>query len=123
MIDAPEQFCQRWTNAWIERDIATVEALMTPHYHFVDADGVVWSRERVAELVQSADYRLSWSGRSEISVELANASCAIIVCRWRGEGVYRRRRFADDQRCTSVLVRHGAQWLVAHEHCSPIGAG
>jgi uncharacterized protein (TIGR02246 family) len=117
-----ESVNQRWVGAWLARDPEEVDAMMAPGYVYVAPDGRVMSRKAIMEIVESPEYALSWGGRSEVSVSRITPDLAMVVCRWRGEGMYRGRRFRDDQRCSSLFVKRAGTWLVAHEHSSTLAS-
>ena len=115
-----ERLNQTWNRAWLEKDAATVEALMLPEYVYVAPNGQVLDRAAISAIIRSPSYRLERGTRTEVKIAALGHDTAAVMHRWQGAGSYEGRSFTDDHRCTMVCVRRGGQWLVALEQCSPI---
>jgi uncharacterized protein (TIGR02246 family) len=112
---------EAWITAWFEKDAETVDALMTADYEYIAPDGRILDRATILRIIRSPGYRLTSGTRTEVSqVALAPAVVAVKQ-RWQGTGTYDGRSFKDDHRCTRICVQRDGKWLIAHEHCSPIG--
>jgi uncharacterized protein (TIGR02246 family) len=113
---------QTWNEAWLGKDVATVESLMTPDYEYVAPNGQVLDRATILAIITSPGYRLDWGTRTEVRLQVLGPDVVAVKHRWNGGGVYEDQAFEDDHRCTTVCVRREGRWLIAHEQCSAIGS-
>jgi hypothetical protein len=51
---------ERWFQAWLERDAATVERLMAEDYLYVGPSGLVLDRQAILAVVRSPSWAGSW---------------------------------------------------------------
>ena len=109
-----------WNRAWLEKDAAAIDRLMTPDYGYTAPNGQVLRRASVLEIVRSPDYRLDRGARTEVELQPLGADVVAVRHRWRGAGAYLGKTFEDDHRCVTMCVRRGGRWLVASEQCSAI---
>ena len=56
---------ERWFQAWLEKDAATVERLMAEDYLYVGPSGLVLDRQAILAIVRSPSYRLDQGTRTE----------------------------------------------------------
>ena len=114
-----ERLNREWIDAWLAKDVATIEARMAPEYTYIAPNGQVLDRERILAIVRSPAYRLDRATSSEVHVTLFQDS-AILLRRSQSAGSYDGQAFTEDHRCTAVwFLRRGA-WQLVWEHCSPI---
>lgn len=115
-----ERLNDAWVKAWFEKDASTVDALTTPGYEYVGANGQVMDRATILRIIRSPAYSLTSGARTEVRlVEIAPDAIAVSY-RWQGTGTYEGRSFTDDHRGTMLCVRRKGKWLVAYEQCSPV---
>lgn len=118
MVTALEHLIQAWNRAWLEKDVALVEKLMSAEYIYITPGGQALDRKAILEIIRSPAYRLEYGERTEILIKSVGNDSAAMVHRWRGEGAYEGNRFKDDHRCTMLCVRHEDEWQIVLEHCS-----
>jgi len=117
-----ERLCDVWNNAWLAKDAATVNALMTADYEYIGPNGQVLDRATILRIIRSPGYALTSWNRTEVRpVEI---SPDVVAVKHRGQGTwtYEGRSFKDDHRCTMLCVRRDGKWFVAHEQCSRISS-
>jgi ketosteroid isomerase-like protein len=113
------RFVEKYDNAWNHKDSVALEQILAPDYVYFGSKGDVRSRQSLLEEFISPKYHLDSAERSELNVYLTSGT-AVVSSRWKGHGTYDGQEFNDDQRCSIVLARHKADWLVASEHCTQI---
>ncbi len=52
-----ERLCDVWNNAWLAKDAATVDALMTADYEYIGPNGKFWIERRYSGLFARLDTR------------------------------------------------------------------
>jgi hypothetical protein len=100
MQDDLKRLNETWNRAWLEKDVATVERLMSPEYVYVAPNGDVLNRAALLEIIRSPRYHISWGTRTEVEIRPLRTDAGIVLHRWQGEGSYEGRPFKDDHRCT-----------------------
>jgi len=113
------RFVERYDNAWNQKDATAIERILAPDYVYFSSTGQVRSRESLLEEFMSPKYHLASAGRTELKVYFTFGT-AVVSSRWKGHGTYDGQEFHDDQRCSIVLARGKADWLVLSEHCTQI---
>jgi hypothetical protein len=109
---------ERWFQAWLDKDAATVERLAAEDYHYVAPSGLVLDRQDILGIIRSPSYRLDHGTRTEVVVRLLGQEAAVVRHRYRGAGSFEGTDFTDDQRCVMVWERQGSQWRLVMEQCS-----
>jgi uncharacterized protein (TIGR02246 family) len=120
MTDEIEKLNDIWFKSWFEKDVATVDALMTPDYEYVGPNGQVLDRAAILRIIRSPTYALTSGSRTEVRIVEISPDVFAVSYRWQGTGKYEGRSFTDDHRGTMLCVRREGRWLVAHEQSSPI---
>ena len=114
-----EQLGRAWTDAWLAKDAAAIEALMAPEYTYIGPNGRIQDRERILAVVRSPTYRLDRTTRSEVRIVRFKDS-AVVLSRAQSAGSYEGQSFTEDHRCSSVWVLREGTWRLAWEHSSAI---
>lgn len=109
---------KRWFQAWIKKDVATVERLAADDYVYVAPNGVIMDRQAILRIIRSPSYRLDRSTRSEFVVRTLGDNAAILRHRWRGGGSFEGTAFTDDHRCVMVCEKQAGTWRIVFEQCS-----
>ncbi|MBM3794547.1 MAG: nuclear transport factor 2 family protein [Acidobacteria bacterium] len=109
-----------WNRAWKQKDAATIERIADAGFSYIGPRGETMTRAAVLAIIRSPGYRIDSARHSEYAFRALGPAAAALTFRWQGAGVYDGKPWRDDHRCTLVWVRRGAQWLAAHEQCSPI---
>ena len=111
---------ETWNRAWLEKEAATVERLMSSEYLYVAPNGQVLNRAALLEIIRSPRYHISWGTRTEVEIRSLGTDAGVVLHRWQGEGSYEGKSFKDDHRCTMLCKRTDGEWQVVLEQCSPI---
>jgi hypothetical protein len=110
---------EKYDDAWLRKDVAGFEALLSPAYVYFTSDGGVMDRSAIVAMLASPKYIIDSGSRDELETHV-QADVVVVSTRWRGRGSYEGKAFVDDQRC-SVVVDLKAKPLVLAEHCTNLG--
>lgn len=113
-----EQLIQRWYQAWLDKDAATVERLMADDYVYVAPNGQVLDRAAILKIIRSPGYRLHNWDRSNFVLRMLGDSAAVVRLRGQGEGEFEGKPFKDDHACLQVWSRAGGRWQLVTEQCT-----
>jgi uncharacterized protein (TIGR02246 family) len=113
-----EQMNQRWHQAWLEKDAATVERLMADDYVYVAPTGQAHNREAILRVIRSPGYRLHRWTRTNVVVRMLGDSAAIIRDRTQAEGEFEGKQFKDDHACVRACDRVRGEWQIVMEQCT-----
>ena len=109
---------ERWNQAWLEKDGATVERLMADDYIYVAPNGLTLDRQAILAIIRSPSYRLDHGTRTEVVVRAVGQEAAVVRHRYQGAGSFEGTPFTDDQRCVMVWEKHDGEWRLVMEQCS-----
>ncbi len=112
------ELSDRWFQAWLEKDAATVERLAAEDYIYIGPTGLVMDRQAILAVIRSPSYRLDHGLRSEVVVRALGKDAAVVRHRYQGAGSYEGNAFADDHRCVLVWERRAGAWQLLMEQCS-----
>jgi hypothetical protein len=118
MLDELQGLNEAWNQAWLDKDVATVERLMADDYVYVAPNGQELDRLTVLEIIRSPGYWLHHGTRTEVVVRALGTDAAVIRHRWQGEGTFEGTSFRDDHKCVMVCARLGAGWQIVLEQCT-----
>jgi ketosteroid isomerase-like protein len=116
-----ERLAEEWNTAWLRKDVATVERLMTKSYVYVPPNGHILDRSAMLDIITSPTYKLRRGKITEARAIEITANVAALIHRWRGAGTFEGRSFTDDHRCVTIFVKQRRRWLMAFEMCTAIG--
>ena len=117
-----ERLHEQWIKAWLEKDAATIDRMMTPEYVYIAPNGKVLDRKTILGIVQSPTYKLDRAPKSPTEIIELTANAAALIHHSRGTGSFQGRAFKDDFRVTSIFVKRGRAWQIGFEQASPITA-
>ena len=109
---------ERWFQAWLENDAATVEALAADDYIYIAPSGLALDRQAILAIIRSASYRLDRGTRTEVVVRAVGQNAAVVRHHYQGAGSFEGNSFTDDQRGVMVWEKHAGQWRLVMEQCS-----
>ena len=115
-----ERLAEEWNTAWLKKDVAVVERMMTKSYVYIPPNGHILDRTAILDIISSPTYKLRRGKISGAKVIEISANIAALVHRWRGAGSFRGRSFIDDHRCVTIFVKQRRRWMMAFEQCSAI---
>ena len=114
-----EHLNEIWNRAWLERDVTLVEKLMADDYLYIAPNGKLLDRKAILHIITWPSYRLDNSARPPVVIKPAGADAAVMVFHSQAAGTFEWKPFKDDHKCTMLCVRHGSEWRVLLEQCSP----
>jgi uncharacterized protein (TIGR02246 family) len=109
---------ERWFQAWLEKDAATVEQLAAEDYLYVAPGGPALDRQAILAIIRSPSYRLDRGTRTEVVVRPLGRDAALVRHRYQGAGSFEGTPFTDDHRCVMVWERQAGGWRLVMEQCS-----
>ena len=109
---------ERWYQAWLEKDAATVEHLMAEDYLYVAPNGLTLDRQAILAIIGSPSYRLDHGTRTEIVARALGDQAAIVRHRWQGAGSFEGVSFTDDNRAVLVWEKQAGGWRIVLDQCS-----
>jgi uncharacterized protein (TIGR02246 family) len=118
MVSGLYALSERWFQAWLEKDAATVERLMAEDYLYVAPNGLVLDRQAILAVIRSPSYRLDRGMRTEVVVRAVGQEAAVVRHRYQGAGSFEGASFTDDHRCVMVWEKHAGEWRLVMEQCS-----
>jgi uncharacterized protein (TIGR02246 family) len=118
MVSELHGLSERWFQAWLDKDAATVERLMAEDYLYVAPSGLVLDRQAILAIIRSPSYRLDHGTCTEVVVRAVGQDAAVVRRRYQGAGSFEGTAFTDDQRCVMVWEKQAGQWRLVMEQCS-----
>jgi uncharacterized protein (TIGR02246 family) len=118
MLSELQDLSERWFQAWLAKDAATVERLMAEDYIYVGPSGLVLDRQAILAIIRSPGYRLDQGTRTEVVVRAVGPEAAVVRHRYQGAGSFEGTSFTDDHRCVMVWEKHAGEWRLVMEQCS-----
>ena len=109
---------ERWFQAWLEKDAATVERLMAEDYLYIGPNGLTLDRQAILAIIRSPSYRLDQGGRTEVVIRALGQEAAVVRHRYQGAGSFEGTSFTDDHRGVMVWEKHAGEWRIVMEQCS-----
>ena len=108
----------RWFQAWLKKEAATVEQLMAEDYLYIAPNGAILDRLAILNIVRSPSYRLEHGTRTEVVVRALGHEAALVRHRYQGAGSFEGTSFTDDQRCVMIWEKLAGEWRLVMEQCS-----
>ena len=121
MLSALHGLNERWNQAWLDKDVATVERLMADDYVYIAPNGLVLDREAILAIIRSPSYRLDHGSRTEVVVRAIGHDAAVVRHRWQGAGSFEGTSFTDDNRSVMVWEKQAGEWRLVMDQCSFCG--
>jgi uncharacterized protein (TIGR02246 family) len=118
MLSELHELSERWFQAWLKKDAATVEGLMAEDYMYVAPNGLVLDRQAILGIIRSPSYRLDHGTRTEVVVRALGQDAAVVRHHYQGAGSFEGTSFTDDQRCVMVWEKQAGEWRLVMEQCS-----
>jgi uncharacterized protein (TIGR02246 family) len=118
MFSELHNLSERWFQAWLEKDAATVERLMAEDYLYIGPNGLTLDRQAILAVIRSPSYRLDHGTRTEVVVRALGLEAALVRHRYQGAGSFEGTSFTDDHRGVMVWEKHVGQWRLVMEQCS-----
>jgi uncharacterized protein (TIGR02246 family) len=121
MVSELDDLNERWNQAWLDKDAATVHRLMAQDYLYVAPSGLTLDREAILAIIRSPSYRLDRATRSEVVVRPLGQEAAIVRHRSQAAGSFEGTSFTDDHLCAMVCEKQAGQWRIVIEQHSFYG--
>ena len=118
MLSELHGLSERWFQAWLEKDAATVERLMANDYIYVGPNGLTLDRQAILAVIRSPSYRLDHGTRTEVVVRAVGQEAAVVRDRRQSAGSFEGTSFTHDHRCVMVWENHAGEWRLVMEQCS-----
>ena len=118
MLSELHGLSERWFQAWLEKDAATVERMVAEDYVYVAPSGLILDRQAILAIIRSPSYRLDHGTCTEVVVRAVGRDAAVVRRRYQGAGSFEGTSFTDDHRCVMVWEKHAGEWRLVMEQCS-----
>jgi uncharacterized protein (TIGR02246 family) len=118
MLSELRDLSERWFQAWLEKDAATVERLAAEDYLYVGPSGLALDRQKILAVVRSPSYWLDRGTRTDVVVRALGQEAAVVRHRYQGAGSFEGASFNDDHRCVMVWEKQAGEWRLVMEQCS-----
>jgi ketosteroid isomerase-like protein len=109
---------ERWFQAWLEKDAATVEKLAAEDYIYIAPTGLAFDRAAILGIIRSPGYRLDHGARTEVVVRPLGHDAAVVRHHYQGAGSFDGASFTDDQRGVMIWEKQAGEWRLVMEQCS-----
>jgi ketosteroid isomerase-like protein len=109
---------ERWNQAWLDRDAATVERLMAEDYLYIGPNGLTLDHQAILGIIRSPSYRLDHATRTEVVVRPLGREAAVVRYRSKAAGSFEGTSFTDNYKCVMVCEKQAGEWRIVLEHCS-----
>jgi ketosteroid isomerase-like protein len=113
-----QKISEQWYQAWLDKDAATVDRLMSEDYLFVAPSGRMMDRAAVLAVIRSPSYRLDSARQSELVVRPLGEDAALVRHRFQGAGSYEGTPFTEDNRNAMLWQKQAGHWRLVFEQCS-----
>jgi uncharacterized protein (TIGR02246 family) len=118
MVSELHDLSERWFQAWLDKDAATVEQLMAEDYLYIAPNGLTLDHQAILAIIRSPSYRLDQGTRTEVVVRALGHDAAVVRHCYQGAGSFEGTPFTDDHRCVMIWEKHAGQWRLVMEQCS-----
>ena len=110
---------QRWDDAIVKKDIATLESILAPDFLFIDADGSITRRADLLAGIRSPELEIDPFVTRDVEVRVYGDAAVLTgwfeqTGRWRGQPFRQRARYTD------VYVRTPRGWLAVSAQASTL---
>jgi uncharacterized protein (TIGR02246 family) len=118
MSSEVHRLAERWFQAWLDKDAATIERLAAEDYVYIGPSGSALDRQAILGVVRAPSYRLDHGTRTEVVLRALGPDAAVVRHRYQGAGSFEGTSFTDDHRCVMVWEKHAGAWRLVMEQCS-----
>jgi uncharacterized protein (TIGR02246 family) len=113
-----QRVSERWFQAWLDKDAATIEQLVAADYVYTAPSGLTMDREAILKVIRSPGYRLDRGTRTEVVVRLLGRDAGVVRHRYQGAGSLAGASFTDDHRGLMVWEKQAGEWRLVVEQNS-----
>jgi uncharacterized protein (TIGR02246 family) len=106
---------ERWFQAWLDKDAATVDRLAADDYIYIAPSGMTMDRKAILRVIRSPGYKLDHGTRTEVVVRLLGRDAGVVRHRYQGAGSLDGAPFTDDHRGLMVWEKQAGDWRLVME--------
>jgi ketosteroid isomerase-like protein len=110
---------QKWEDAALKGDVATLGAILADTFVSTSADGHIQSKAEMLGQIKSGEVKYESSKVDEVKVTVYG-SAAILMGRWSGKVVEKGTPVESTERFTDTFIKQNGQWRCVASHSSPI---
>jgi len=114
------QLCEAWDNAYIKKDPAPLEKMLTVDYLGIDDEGAVTSKTDEINLIKSGEYVIFSVEHIEPPQVRFFGSTAIATTHAKVKQSSKGQTNVVNGRATTVCVNQHGQWQIASWHASRV---
>ncbi len=101
----------RWAEAIVKGDVATLERLYADEYMAIDPTGATFTKDQDIANVKSGNFKLASFKIDELKVRV-HGDVAVVTSRNTIKGTYMGKDASGAYRGTDVFVKRGGRWQV-----------
>lgn len=109
----------RWTKAFLNTDLATLEQLMDETYQQIQSDGSVKTKAEVLATFDTGERHWDIAKSDEHNIQIYG-NVAVLTGRWRGKGSNHGEAFDYSARFVSVYVKRKQGWKMVSDQSTTL---
>lgn len=114
------KICNDWDDAYIKKDPAVVEKLLTADYIGIDEDGEVTSKTDEVQLIKSGEYVIFSVEHVQPQKVRFYGNTALVTTHAKVKQSSKGQTNTVEGRATTVCVKQGENWKIASWHASKV---
>ena len=111
-----------WGDAFVRRDIATLDRLMTDEYILTDPLGFVRGKAESLDAIKTTEVLFESTESDNVNVRI-NGDTAVVTARSTFRGRYKGWPMRGQYQYTDVLVKRRGSWKAVGSHITALGVG
>ena len=112
------KLCNEWDDAYIKKDAAPFEKMLTADYVGIDEEGAVTTKQDEIDLIKSGEYVIFSVEHLEPQKVRVYGSGAVVTSYARVKHSSKGETSTVVGRATTVCVKQDSQWKIASWHAS-----
>jgi hypothetical protein len=109
---------QRWDDALLRGDKATLAAVLAEDFVFIDASGARFTRQQILDSAGKSGKKKMTANHTENRSVRTYGETAVVTGRFVEEGTYDGKPYSIATEYTDVYVRRGGVWRAVAAHAS-----
>jgi ketosteroid isomerase-like protein len=110
---------QKWEDAALKGDVATLGAILHDTFVSTTADGHIQTKSEMLGHMKSGEVKYESSKVDEVKVAIYG-NAAILMGKWSGKVIEKGTPVESVERFTDTFIKQNGQWKCVASHSSPI---
>jgi ketosteroid isomerase-like protein len=120
--EAVRQMEWEWGEAFEQKDLATLDRMMTDEYILTDPLGHIRSKAESLAALQTNEVSFESTQSDDVKVRI-NGDTAVVTGRSKFRGCYKGWSMSGQYQYTDVLVKRRGEWQAVGSHITALGTG